>query len=218
MFTVLILKKYVKLTEAEIIKGCKQRKNKAQKALFMNYSADMRIICQRYARDKMEASDILQEAFIRVFNKINQFSGQGSFEGWLKRIFINTAINHYNKNRKHYHHYELENFNQSLMDDSVKGEINNNHEIDKEDINLETINYQLIENADISKDEIIDILNILNPDYKIVFNLFVIEDYSHNEIAENLNINEKTSRTRLYKAKKIIQKELYDLSINKLAR
>lgn len=168
------------MTEEEIIKGCIEEKHSSQKALYDLFSPKMYALCLRYGRNDSEAQDILQEGFIKVFDNIAQFGFNGSFEGWVRRIMVNTALNYCRK--KEY-----------------KQEISNVDEL-----------YQITTEAkaisNLSEKEILKILQSLPDGYRMVFNLYVIEGFSHKEIAEKLNISDNTSRSQLVKARKQMQR------------
>lgn len=138
-------------------------------------------ICLRYAYTSFEAEDIFHDAFVKVFQHIVNYKKQGSFEGWLRHIFVNTAINHYHKNRKHYHQAEL--------DDAP-----------------EQASYDVDALSKLSGDELMALVSKLPEGYKLVFNLYVVEGYNHQEIAAMLNIAEGTSKSQLAKAKAYLQK------------
>lgn len=190
----------------------------AQKELYNKYVSSMYGICMRYTNDPSEVKDILQEGFLKVYLKIKQYSGKGSFEGWIKRIMINTAITQYNK-KKNKRHLDIANVKETLINkEFIDDNINSDDDIDKDEIDEEIINVDVIKKADFSVDELLSVLNILPAGFRMVFNLYVMENYKHKEIAKKLKINEKTSRTRLLRARKIIQKELYKLSIEKVSK
>ncbi|HTF80083.1 MAG TPA: RNA polymerase sigma factor [Cytophagales bacterium] len=158
---------------------------KAFKELFDFYLPKMRPIAQRYALTSLEADDILQEAFIKVFHNLKHFKFEGSFDGWLKRIVVNTALAMLKKNKAY---QELENL-ESIAETEIIHDDDN----------------------DLKETEVAEILAIISqlpPGYKIVFNLYVMEDYSHKEIAEVLGISEGSSRSQYSKAKKMIKKLL----------
>lgn len=184
--------------------------------LYEKYAPVMRGICSRYAHESDETSDILQEGFIKVFSKIDQYRSEGSFEGWMKRIFVNTAISHFHKNKKYYYHSDIEEDRDRLQHENENPEIEN--EIDIEDIDPLKVDYTLVEKADFSEQELLEALNTVPEHFRVVFNLFAIDDCSHKEIADVLGIEEKTSRTRLLRAKKILQETLYKMSIEKLGK
>jgi RNA polymerase sigma-70 factor (ECF subfamily) len=168
----------------EIIEKCKRNDREAQKLLFETYSPVLFGICLRYARDKFEAEDTLQDGFLKILNKISDFNGTGSFEGWMKRIIINTAITNYHKNKKHNLNLDIEEIQET---------------------NIEGTSYN---GSDYTAEELLKIVNTLPEGYKIVFNLYAIEGYKHKEIAEQLNIDINTSKSQYSRAKKLLRKKL----------
>lgn len=172
----------------KIVEKCKKNDREAQKLLFETYSPVLFGICLRYAKDKYEAEDTLQDGFLKILNKISDFNGSGSFEGWMKRIIVNTAITNYHKNKKH----------------------NQNHDINEiHETNIEGSNF---ESADYTSEELMKVVNSLPDGYRIVFNLYAIEGYKHKEIAEQLNIDINTSKSQYSRAKKLLRKKLEQLS------
>ena len=167
-------------SDSEIINGCKKNKQSMQEALYSRYGGVMMGICRRYAGNEMEAEDIFQEGFVKVFHKIDQYKG-GSIEGWMKKVFINTAINYYHKYKK----------------------FRNDHSY--EDISEEPISEEMDALQSLSNEELINIIEQLPEGYRIVFNMWVIEGYEHKEIAEHLGITVGTSKSQLYKAKAMLK-------------
>jgi RNA polymerase sigma-70 factor, ECF subfamily len=188
-------------TEEDLINACKECNPAGQKLLYYKFAPRMKGVCIRYSSNSEEAKDILQESFLKVFSKIHSFSNTGSLEGWIRRIVINTAINHYNKNKK-YLHENIETYTHfnTLEED---GYITLESSLNEED--------SLLSNFNFSESELINAINILPEQFKMVFNLFYMENTSHKEISELLSIEENTSRTRLFRAKKILQNHLYGL-------
>ena len=182
--------------EKELIERCKRLDVSAQKEVYQKYNSYFRAIIYRYAYRIIDIEDILQEGFIKIFLNIRSFkwNKSGSFIMWMKTIIINTAITYYNKNKKREKDISI--------DDLLYGE--NNENIN----NLSIADYEVVDNADISEQELMEILNTIPIDFRIVFSMNVIEGYKHKEIAKKLNIKEKTSRTRLLRAKQILQKQL----------
>ncbi|HBF87106.1 MAG TPA: hypothetical protein DDX39_00580 [Bacteroidales bacterium] len=173
--------------ECEVIAGCIKCNRKAQKMLFDKFSPVLFAICLRYSKSREEAEDVLQEGFVKIFSNIKQFKGEGSFEGWLKRIMINTAISNYRNSLKYYYHEEVEN---------VSEEIANEEEPDYE----------------YSMNDLMQLINELPDGYRVIFNMYVIEEYKHKEIAEILDIDVGTSKSQFSRAKKMLQKKLVELS------
>jgi len=183
------------LDDNQIIRGCKRHKRSAQEALYKKYAPILKGICLRYTSNIADAEDLLQDGFIKILSKIRQFSGTGSFEGWLKRIMVNTAISHF---RKMKYHLNLDDINQTyLADDDDK---------EQDQINIKN---QII-NSEISREELLDLVNSLPNGFRMVFNMYVIEDYSHKEIAKALSISKSTSKSQLSRARKLMQKLLVE--------
>ncbi len=173
----------------DVIKGCILKKRKAQKELYEFYSPMLLAVCSRYVSDKSEAQDILQDAFIKVFNNIKEYNGKGHFENWMRKIAVNTAITHFHKEKKHYYHDELNKLENS-SDNAT---------------NLNPI-------KELEAKELIKIIKKLPSGYRTIFNLYAIEGYKHREIAEKLNIEESTSKTQYLRAKNWIIKEMKKLN------
>ena len=145
----------------------------------------MYYVCLRYASDQVEAQDMLQEGFIRLFGNLDSFKGKGSFEGWTRRIFVHTAIKYYHRMRKH---------NGNVPIDHAYA-----HEVSATAL------------SELGEKELLRLVQNLPDGYRIVFNMYAIEGLSHKEIAENLGIKESTSRSQLVKARKMLQNQVADL-------
>ena len=167
-------------SESDLIKGCIEGNPEMQKLLYDQFSSKMYGVCLRYAENTEDASDVMQEGFIKVYKSLPKFRGEGSFEGWIRRIFINTSIEHFRRKVKLYNVTEVQ---ENTIEDT---------ELDALD-SLET-------------KDILKILNELSPGYKQVFNMHVIEGYSHKEIADVLGITEGTSKSQLARAKGVLKK------------
>ena len=174
------------LSEQELVDGCIRGKRNCQDALYRSFSPKMFGICLRYANDYHSAEDILQEGFIKVFHNIDRFRKEGSFEGWMKRIFINTAIEYYRKSTNHNGHAELEK------------------------VDLKHIPETALEN--LAKQDLLKLVQRLSPGYRAVFNLYVIEGYSHKEIAALLEISEGTSKSQLARSRGLLRKMVKTLN------
>ncbi|MEI6765275.1 MAG: sigma-70 family RNA polymerase sigma factor [Bacteroidota bacterium] len=153
----------------------------AQEQLYRRFAPLMYGICLRYVRNRAEADDIMQEAFIKVFDNLENFRDDGSFEGWIKRIIVNTALNHYKSSLKF--DYKDERF---MPDESVENEAV----------------------GQISTRELMAVINNLQDNYRLVFNLSVIEGFGHAEIAQLLGMSEASSRITLLRARKIIKEKM----------
>lgn len=164
-----------------IIIGCQQNDTRSQKALFDTLGSKMYGICYRYAGNVDDANDILQDGFLKTFEKIHQFKFEGSFEGWMRRIFVNTALERFRNQ------YKVINIQDGWR------EIDNGYE-------------DIV--SSITVDELVKLVQGLSPKYRTVFNLFAIEGYSHKEIAEMLKISEGTSKSNLSRARTILQEKV----------
>jgi RNA polymerase sigma factor (sigma-70 family) len=182
-----LLNDHEKLTEEQLIRACIKEDPSSQKEVFTRFSGRMLGVCNRYARNTADAEDILQDAFIKVFNKIHQFKFEGSFEGWIRKIVVNTALKKYSVSR-----YEKE-----IVGYEIK---------DKDETILEPAAY-----SHLTQKELMDLINNLPDGYRIIFNLYVIEGYQHDEIAEMLGIQPGTSRSQLVKARAMLQKQIIQL-------
>lgn len=195
---VIILDKTVENKEKlnKIIDGCLQQKRKYQQELFKLFYGKMLGVSMRYTKDQDTASEIVQTSFIKVYEKLELYDNKGNFEGWIKRIVINTAIDLIRKSKKDPYVNDLnEDYTLSNVEENV---------FEEEELELSQIKNELIIKA----------IQNLSPAYQTVFNLYVIEDYSHKEIAELLNISEGTSKSNLSKAKVNLQKILKNEFIN----
>ena len=164
----------------QLINDCKNNDRKAQEQLYRLYSTKLFAVCLKYSRNYIEAQDNLQDGFLIIFNKIEQYSFKGSFEGWLKRVMINNVLQQ----------YRTQTF-LSLVNEDVPDEVE--IEIDDENISL---------------DYLLKIIQELPDRYRLVFNLYVIDDYPHAEIAEMLSINIGTSKSNLSRARMILKEKI----------
>jgi RNA polymerase sigma-70 factor (ECF subfamily) len=166
----------------QLIENCKTNNIKAQGELYKLFSSKLFVLCLKYSRNRVEAEDNLQDAFLTIFAKINQFENKGSFEGWLKRITINTVMQRYRKEKV----FDI--INEDIIEDVEV-------EIDDED-------------DQISVDYLLQIIQELPDRYRLVFNLYVLDDYSHKDIAEMLKINIGTSKSNLARARQILKQTI----------
>ena len=167
-------------SESDLIKGCIEGDAQMQRLLYDQFSAKMYGVCLRYAENTEDANDVMQEGFIKVYKSLSKFRAEGSFEGWVRRIFINTSIEHFRKKVKLYNVTEVQ---ENTIEDS---------EMDALD--------------SLATKDILNIVNKLSPGYKQVFNMHVVEGYSHKEIADLLGITEGTSKSQLARAKGVLKK------------
>jgi len=175
------------LTEDELINGCIRGNAACQKEVFNRYAGHMLGVCQRYARNPDDAEDILQDSFIKVFNKIGQFKFEGSFEGWVRKIVVNTALKKYSLIRysKELTGYELNENNEAYINPAAY--------------------------THLTEKDLLVLINNLPDGYRLIFNLYVIEGYQHEEIANMLGIQPGTSRSQLVKARTMLQKQILQL-------
>ena len=170
----------------KLVKGCIKGDRTMQKLLYERYYSKLMGICYRYAKDSDEAKDLLHDGFMKIFKNLHKYNFNGSFEGWLRRLMINSSIDHYRKNKNIF----------SLLD--------NNIELEAEDAeNSEADIY-----SSFNTQMILEAVQNLSPAYRTVFNLYAIEGYSHKEIAEKLNINIGTSKSNFAKARMNLKREL----------
>lgn len=172
----------------ELIRDCKKKNASAQSQLYKLYASRLFSICLKYSKNYVEAEDNLQDAFVTIFKKIEQYKNKGSFEGWIKRIAINTALKRYRKVQVY-----------SLIDESAI-----------EDVDIE------IGNDEVDLDFLLQIIQDLPDRYRLVFNLYVMDGFSHNEIGKMLEISNGTSKSNLARARMILKQKIkdYKASVN----
>jgi RNA polymerase sigma factor (sigma-70 family) len=175
----------------ELISGCLKNDRKCQQQVFKLFYSKMMAVCMRYAKDRDEAKDLLQEGFIKVFSNLENYGNNGSFEGWIRRIMVNTAIDSYRKEKR-----SLLDVNSEMVDRFG----NEDESYDEDDNNDDYLS--------ISPEMVMQEVQNLSPAYKAVFNLYVIEGFPHKEIAEKLGISEGSSKSNLSKAKRNLKKAL----------
>lgn len=168
--------------ETKLLKGLMAAKPEAQQQLYQLYSGKMMAVCYRYAKSREEAEDILQEGFMRVFRKIELYTGTGSFEGWLRRVFTNVAIRQYQKNSRLHIVSGIEDY-----EEEPSGELLDHY---------------------FAAEDLLKMIQSLPDGYRLVFNMFAIEGYSHEEIAAELGISVGTSKSQLSRARQSLQRML----------
>lgn len=168
----------------KLIEGCKSKKLKAQSSLYKMYREQFFVLSLKYCKNRQEAQDNLQDSFLEIFKKIDKYTGAGSFEGWMKRIVINKAIDKYKK---------------EMLTTSIH---------DKMQLEIST---DIEEELNISLDEILNSIQQLPSKYRLVFNLYVMDEYSHKEISELLSISTGTSKSNLHRAKLILKKDIQEI-------
>lgn len=176
-------------TDRELVSRCLQRESASEEILYRRFAPVMFGICLRYANNSYDAQDLLQEGFIRVFSKLHHYRGEGSLEGWIRRIMVTTSINY------------------------CVRKIKTNREVDLTEANsAATISEDAL--SILTTAELLGVIRDLPVGFRTVFNLFVIEGYSHHQIAEMLGITENTSKTHLHRAKALIRKKLVAIGIS----
>jgi RNA polymerase sigma-70 factor (ECF subfamily) len=168
------------LTDSDLIQGSIEGDRQIQKTLYSRFAPKMYSVCLRYSGNAEDAQDLLQEGFIKVFKNLNKFRGDGSFEGWIRRIFVNTSIEHFRKKVNLY-------------------TVSETQEVTIEDKGLNVLD-------NLAEKDLMTMIQELSPGYRAVFNMHVIEGYSHKEIADILSINEGTSKSQLARAKVVLRK------------
>ncbi len=196
----------------QFLKECKDKNPKAQKELFEMYAKRMKFICLRYLSFYDLADDAFQEGFVKVHNNIKTFNDIEHFEAWMTRIFINTSISFLRK---------LKNTKEDLYDMSdISFGVSETMEVDELVINNhrnQNIDFRMIESIGFTKEELMSCINRLPTDFRVVFNLFIIDGLKHKDIAKLLGIEERTSRSRLARAKNKAQVIVIELCKSKLA-
>jgi RNA polymerase sigma factor (sigma-70 family) len=164
-----------------LLEGCRKNDRESQRLLYQHYYAYAMSVCIRYCRSLEESKEILNDGFMKVFQKLDQHETESSFKAWLRRIMINSAIDHYRKESKHYNHTDIQ-----------------------QGVSFETTMSSALD--DISYSELIGMIQNLSPAYRAVFNLYVIDGFNHQEISEILEISEGTSKSNLMKARENLKK------------
>ncbi len=168
--------------ESDLINGCINKDRRMQEMLYQRFSPKMYAVCLRYCKDPEDAQDVLQDGFVKIFRSLHNYRGDGSFEGWLRRIIVNTAIEHHRKAAR------------------------NVATIEPQDVEIEDTALDALKN--LAEKDIIKMLQHLSPGYRLVFNMHVIEGYSHKEIGEILGSSEGTSKSQLARAKTMLKQIL----------
>lgn len=172
-----------KYTIESLIEKCRAGERKAQELLYKQFASKMMGVCLRYATDRMEAEDMLQNGFIRVFQKINDYRGDGSFEGWVRRIMVHCSIEYY---RKHHKLLQLVEEGDSEIEYPVNPTAS----------------------ANLNAKDLMRLVQELSPSYRMVFNLYAIEGYSHKEISAMVGITEGASKSQLSRARSILKEQI----------
>ncbi|MDR0507818.1 MAG: sigma-70 family RNA polymerase sigma factor [Dysgonamonadaceae bacterium] len=174
--------------QEQLIAGCKRKEALARKKLYERYAPAMLGLCIRYVKERETAQDILQEGFIKIFTKIGEYSGTGSFEAWMKKVFVTTALEYLRQTKVWRSNVSLEDYNENMID-----------------------HFDISMAAKLSADEILRHVNELPDGFRTVFNLYAIEGYSHAEIADMLGIKEASSRSQLARARSLLQTKIQNM-------
>ena len=177
--------------EQQLIREAIANNRQAQQQLYSKYASKMLSVCRQYIKDVHQAEDIMITGFMKMFTNLKKFEQKGSFEGWIRRIMIHECID--------YLRVKKNSFNHAAIDDVIYSETEDNYEME----------------GDFSIDDIQLLIDNLPEGYKMVFNLYIIEGYKHNEIAELLNISEGTSKSQLSHAKRLLQTQIITLKESK---
>lgn len=178
------------MDESTLVEKCKKGDPRAQRALFERFAPRMLSVCLRYSKETEIAEDVLQDAFVKVFTKLENFKGDGSLEGWIRRIVVNTALDQIRKDVKF-----------------------------REDVAVDDVGYrleqQMFQGDALLEEDLLRMISAMPDGYRVVFNMFAIEGYSHKEIAEGLGISENTSKSQYSRARAYLQTKLKDLGFER---
>lgn len=170
-------------SEEELIRQLIKSDKRAQRELFDEYSPKLWGVCLRYAKNKMSAEDIMQEGFLKILKYIKSYKGEGSFEGWMRRIMVNTAINYYKSNLK------------------SGGDVEFNEAYGVYNPSADAV-------SKLTSEELLSFVSELPDGYKTVFNMHIVDGYTHKDIAKQLDISENTSKSQLSRARKLLQEKI----------
>ncbi len=177
------------MTEQQLIASCKRGDRIGQKELYNRFARKMMGVCYRYVNDKETAADLLQDGFVKVFQNLESYSGTGSFEGWIRKIFVNSALEYLRRSDVLREATDLDNTAELIQPES-----------------------SVI--SSMTADELMQLVHELPTGFRTVFNLFAIEGYSHKEIGDMLDITESTSRSQYTRARQLLQKKINVLYLN----
>jgi RNA polymerase sigma factor (sigma-70 family) len=189
----------------ELIRKCREKDVKAMELIYIEYAPALLGICLRYMKERNTAEDVMQDAFVTIFTKIKQYKGKGSFEGWIKKITVNTALMQLRQNKKE---FITDHFVEDIKVELPHHEREMEFNPDKPEM--------LIANTEFSQTEIIDAISLLPLGFRTVLNLYVIEGFKHKEISELLEISIGTSKSQLLRARKKLEDILYNIALKNL--
>jgi len=181
------------MEDQQLIAACKKQDTNAQRELYETYAPRMMGLCMKYCKDYDAAQDMLHDGFIKVFTQIKKYSGRGSFEGWMHRVFVNTILAHFRKEKSNY-----------LI----------TSDIDEADIEIEDENFERLFNDDITEAILLSMIQEMPVGYRTVFSLYIFEDMSHREISKKLGIKENASRSQYSRAKSYLKNKITEYLAN----
>ena len=190
------------MIENWVIKGCVNGQERAQRELYLVLGPTVKSICMRYIKDTNLSKDVFHDCFIKIMGSVKKINGNGSFEGWVKRVAVNYCLDYLRKVQK----IQFVNSPVELKDEEAV----------ENEIDVKNINSSAVEKAGFTKEELLSMLEELPEIYKVAFSLFQVENYSHKEIANLLNIDEKTSRSRVARARKKLKEILVERTKERL--
>lgn len=179
----------MKMNDEQLVKKCLEKDSLAQKQLFDSFSRKMMGVCLRYTKDAEEAQDVLQIGFVKVFEKLHLFNNEGSLEGWIRKVVINTALDQIRKNKK----------------------FENNIDLAAVDYQIPSENENVL--GQLSVNDLLKIIQAMPTGFRTVFNMYAIEGYSHQEIADQLNISINTSKSQYSRARVYLQRIIIEEKI-----
>lgn len=179
------------MDDKTLIAECVKGNAKAQKALFDKYASKMLAVCMRYFSNQMEAEDVLQDGFVKVFNNLDKYDDRGVFEGWMRRIFVNTALDELRRRKMQFSEEDIGDISYKIEPASKRTDDN------------------------ILAEDLMKLVRAMPEGYRIIFNLFAIEGYSHKEIAQQLNIEESTSKSQYFRARAFLRQRLEKLNFER---
>jgi RNA polymerase sigma-70 factor (ECF subfamily) len=181
------------MEDRQLIAACKKQDTNAQRELYETYAPRMLGLCMKYCKDYDAAQDMMHDGFLKVFTQIRKYSGKGSFEGWMHRVFVNTILENFRKEKKT--HFMIS-------------------DIEEPEIEIEDENFERLFNDDITEDTLLSMIQEMPPGYRTVFSLYVFEDMSHKEIAKKIGIKENASRSQYSRAKSYLKNKINEYIAN----
>ena len=181
------------MEDRQLIAACKKQDTNAQRELYETYAPRMLGLCMKYCKDYDAAQDMMHDGFLKVFTQIRKYSGKGSFEGWMHRVFVNTILENFRKEKKT--HFMIS-------------------DIEEPEIEIEDENFERLFNDDITEDTLLSMIQEMPSGYRTVFSLYVFEDMSHKEIAKKIGIKENASRSQYSRAKSYLKNKINEYIAN----